>query len=172
MSFDSTSFSTTSFSSTSFLFSGVEDAAQEPPPPHVLRAGVVRDDMANWDGVTKAVSRVDETGGKVSGLTVGSCVDVLQIFGKTYTVATIKSALKFIGTDNNVTLLWSSGIWRIDSSVTIPANFANHISGGCVFEIATGAVLTFSGPVNVELSTKWFNGTVVCSIGASGFPGW
>lgn len=139
--------------------------------PMIVRAKLVRDDSANWDGVTKTTSRLDETGGKVSGLTVSDYVDVLQIFGKTRTVATITAALKFIGS-NKVTLLWSSGIWRIDSNVTIPANFANHVPGGCVFEIATGVTLTFSGPVNVQLSTKWYTGTVVCRIGASGFPGW
>lgn len=171
MSFDSTSFSTTSFSSTSFLFLGVEEGDESTVGPNIIRDKVVRDDLANWDGVTKTASRTDETGGKISGLTVSDYVDVLQVFGKTRTVATIKKALNFIGS-NKVTLHWASGIWRIDSDVTIPDNFANHIPGGCVFEVATDVTLTFSGPVNIELSTKWFTGTVVCSIGASGFPGW
>jgi len=147
---------------------------------NIIRAKIIRDDLALWDGITKRSSRTDETGGEVSGLTIGDSVDVLQIFGKTYTVATIKSALDFIGTDNNVTLLWSSGIWRIDSSIIIPANFANRIAGGCVFAISTGVTLTFNGPIHVEYGnndgTGWYTlsgtGVVTCALGASGFPGW
>jgi len=144
----------------------------------IIRGNIVRDDLANWDGVTKRVFRVDETGGKVSGLTIGDYTDVLQVFGSgnTYTVATITSAVNFIGTVNNVTLRWSSGIWLIDSDVTIPANCANHIAAGCVFVISAGVTLTFSGQVYVEYGkndgTGWYTGVVTCSLGASGFPGW
>jgi len=148
----------------------------------VTRGKIQRADQAHWDGVTKAVTRVDATGGTVTGLTVDDQVDVLQVFGSgtTRTVATITAALNFVGTSNNMTLLWSSGTWVIDSNVTIPANLANHISGGCVFAISTGVTLTFSGPINVEYGkndgTGWYTlagtGVVTCSLGASGFPGW
>jgi len=148
-----------------------------PLGPIIIRATATRNDFAYWDGVTKRVSRFDETGGKVSALTVGDYADVLQIFGAgdAYTVATITAALNFIGS-NNVTLLWSTGIWLIDSNVTIPANFSNHISAGCVFAISTGITLTFSGPVKVEYAindgTGWYTGNVICSLGVIGFPGW
>ncbi len=146
----------------------------------IKRGKIIRADLANWDGKTKTATRPDATGGTVTGLTVGDYVDVLQVFGNgtTYTVATIAAALNFIGTSLNATLLWSSGTWVIDSNVTIPANLANHISGGCVFAISNGITLTFSGPVHVEFSTStgtgWYSGTgtVSCTLGASGFPGW
>lgn len=145
----------------------------------VQRGKITRDDQALWDGKTKTSSRVDATGGTVTGLTVGDFVDVLQVFGDgtTYTVATIAAALNFIGT-SNATLLWATGTWVIDSNVTIPVTLANHIPAGCVFAISNGVTLTFSGPVNVEYAkndgTGWYTGTgvVVCSLGASGFPGW
>ena len=148
----------------------------------ITRGKILRADVALWDGKTKTASRVDATGGSVEGLTVGDYVDVLQVFGdgQTRNVSTITAALNFIGTGTNSTLLWSSGTWTIDSDVTIPANLANWITGGCVFSISTGVTLTFSGPVHVEFSTStgtgWYilagTGTVVCSLGASGFPGW
>ena len=146
----------------------------------IKRAKILRADNALWDGKTKTATREDATGGTITGLTVGDFVDVLQVFGDgdTYTVATITSALNFIGTNSNVTLRWSSGTWVIDSNVTIPANLANHITGGCVFAISSGKTLTFSGPVHVDFSTStgtgWYSGTgtVSCTLGASGFPGW
>ena len=148
----------------------------------VQRGKIIRSDQALWDGKTKTSSRVDATGGTVTGLTVGDYVDVLQVFGggDTYNVATIAAALNHVGTTNNMTLLFSSGTWVIDSNVTIPANLASHISGGCVFAISTAVTLTFSGPVNVEYAnndgTGWYTlagtGVVSCTLGASGFPGW
>ena len=147
----------------------------------VQRGKITRNDLALWDGKTKTNNRVDATGGTVSGLTVGDFVDVLQVFGDgtTYTVATINSALDFIGS-SNATLLWATGTWIINDSVTIPTTLANQIPAGCVFAISTGVTLTFSGPVNVEHAkndgTGWYtlagSGVVTCSLGASGFPGW
>ena len=147
----------------------------------VQRGKILRDDIANWDGKTKTASRVDATGGTVTGLTAYDYVDVLQVFGggDTYTVATINSALNFIGS-SNATLMWSTGTWVIDSSVTIPNTLANTIPAGCVFAISTGVTLTFSGPIHVEYGlndgTGWYtlagSGVVTCTLGASGFPGW
>ena len=148
----------------------------------ITRAKIIRDDLANWDGKTKTASREDATGGTVQGLTIGDYVDVLQVYGSgdTYTVATINAALDFVGTSNNMTLLFSTGTWVIDSNVTIPANLASYISAGCVFSISTGITLTFSGPIHVEYAkndgTGWYTlagtGVVTCTLGASGFPGW
>ena len=145
----------------------------------VQRGFITRDDVANWDGKTKTSSRVDATGGTVTGLTVGDFVDVLQVFGDgtVYTVATINAMLNFIGA-SNATLLWATGTWVIDANVTIPITLANQIPAGCVFDISTGKTLTFSGPINVEYAKNdglgWYIGlgTVTCSLGASGFPGW
>ncbi len=147
----------------------------------VQRGKITRSDQALWDGKTKTSSRVDATGGTVTGLTVSDFVDVLQVFGNgdTYTVATITAALNFIGS-SNATLMWATGIWVIDSNVTIPATLANTIPAGCVFAISTGVTLTFSGPIHVEYAkndgTGWYTlagtGVVTCSLGASGFPGW
>ena len=145
----------------------------------VQRGKITRSDQALWDGKTKTASRKDATGGTVTGLTVGDYVDVLQVFGdgSVYTVATIASALNFIGS-SVATLMWSTGTWVIDSNVTIPDTLANHIPAGCVFAISNGVTLTFSGPINVEYGlndgTGWYTGTgvVSCTLGASGFPGW
>jgi len=147
----------------------------------VQRGKVIRDDIANWDGKTKTSSRFDATGGTVTGLTVGDYVDVLQVFGKgdTYTVATINSALDFIGS-NTATLMWTTGTWVIDANVTIPATLANTIPAGCIFAISNAVTLTFSGPINVEYGKNdgsgWYTltgtGAVTCTLGASGFPGW
>ncbi len=145
----------------------------------VQRGKLTRSDQALWDGKTKTASRVDATGGTVVGLTIGDFVDVLQVFGNgtTYTVATITAMLNFIGA-NNATVLWATGTWVIDANVTIPATLANQIPSGCIFDIDNTVTLTFSGPVNVEYGkndgTGWYtgDGVVVCSLGASGFPGW
>ena len=145
----------------------------------IVRGKILRADQANWDGKTKTASRQDASGGTVTGLTVGDYVDILTVFGNgnTYTVATISAALNFIGA-SNVTLLWATGTWVIDANVTIPVTLANHIPAGCVFAISNGITLTFSGPINVEYAkndgTGWYTGTgvVICSLGASGFPGW
>ena len=148
----------------------------------VTRGKINRADQAHWDGVTKTVSRVDATGGTVTELVVDDFVDVLQVFGSgtSRSVTTINDMLNHVGTSNNMTLLFSTGTWTIDSNVTIPANLASHIPAGCVFAIATGVTLTFSGPIHVEYGkndgTGWYTltgtGVVTCSLGASGFPGW
>jgi hypothetical protein len=142
----------------------------------IIRGLVARLDLALWDGVTKTVTRADATGGNVTGLTIGEYVDVLQVFGggTERTNVTIANAIGFIGTSAKCKLLFATGNWAIDSSLTIPANFANHVPAGCVFVVASTKTLAFSGPVHVEHST-WFSGAegcVVTSKGASGFPGY
>jgi hypothetical protein len=94
--------------------------------------------------------------------------------GTNRTKATIDSALEFIGTSVNRTLLFSAGSWTITDDLTIPANYSSRIPAGCVFVVTATKTLTFSGPVHVEHST-WFSGDegcVVTSEGASGFPGY
>jgi hypothetical protein len=146
----------------------------------IIRSLITRLDLSLWDGVTRTVSRVDATGGTVTGITVGDFVDVLQVFGSgtDRTKTTIDSAKGFIGTGVNCTLMFATGNWTIDDDLTIPANFSVHIPAGCVFVVASTKTLTFAGPVHVEYSasdgTGWYtgDGVVLCSVGATGWPGW
>ena len=141
----------------------------------VVRGLLLRRDMAIYDGKVSSVSRVDATGGTISGLPVNDFVDVLQVFGSgtAFTIGTIDAALRYIGTTNKVCLLFGPGTWVIDADITIPANLSNHIAAGCVFAVSSGKTLTFSGPVYVEHDT-WFSGsgTVNHTLGAQGFPGY
>ena len=141
----------------------------------VTRGKVQRGDQAQWDGKTATVTRVDATGGTITGYVVDDHVDVLHVFGggATLTVGTINAALQFVGATVKANLLFGPGTWVIDSDVTIPANLSNRIAAGCVFAVSTGKTLTFSGPVYVEHNT-WFSGagTVSHTLGAQGFPGY
>lgn len=132
----------------------------------IQRALVQRGDLALWDGVTKTASRVDATGGTVTGLTVGDAVDVLQVYGSgtERTRTTIADAIAHISTAN-VPLLFATGTWSIDASITIPANFACLIPAGCVFDVASGQALTFSGPVTRQ-SLTWTSGSGTVVLGA------
>jgi len=145
----------------------------------VKRAKVTRSDLALFDGENSTYDRTDATGGTVTGLRFGDSVDILTIFGSSTnrTVATINNATARLGSRNR-TLSFATGTWTIDSDVTIPSNFSCHIPAGCVFNISSGITLTFAGPVHVEFAdtdgTGWYtgSGSVSCSVGASGFPGW
>ena len=141
----------------------------------IVRGLILRDDQALWDGKVSSVTRIDATGGTITGKPTNDFVDVLQIFGSgsSKTVGTINTATAYIGTTNKVCLLFAPGTWTIDADVTIPANLSNHISAGCVFAVSSGKTLTFSGPVYVEHAT-WFSGsgTVSHTLGAQGFPGY
>ncbi len=142
---------------------------------NVVRGKILRQDQALWDGKTASVTRVDATGGTISGKSINDFVDILQVFGSgsSKTVGTINTATAFIGSTAGVCLLFSPGTWVIDADVTITANLANHIAAGCVFAVSSGKTLTFSGPVYVEHAT-WFSGSGAVShtLGAQGFPGY
>ena len=139
----------------------------------IQRAKINRADLALWDGGTKTTTRPDVTGGTVTELTVGECVDVVQVFGSgtTRTKAVISNAIQRIGTDN-ICLLFGTGTWTIDDDLTIPSNFSCHIAAGCSFTVTSGKVLTFNGPVHVENPTWWTGdaGAVLTNLGATGFP--
>ena len=141
----------------------------------VTRGKILRDDAALYDGKNSTATRLDATGGTITGLALNDFVDVLQVFGSgtSKTVGTIDAAVRFIGSTQKVCLLFGPGTWTIDADVTIPANLSNHIAAGCVFNVSSGKTLTFSGPVYVEHDT-WFNGsgTVKHTLGAQGFPGY
>lgn len=132
----------------------------------ITRGKLIRADLANWDGKTSTHSRIDATGGTVTGLAVGNEVDVLQVFGSgtDRTRASIRSATSHIGT-TTCTLVFAPGTWTIDDDLTIQSNLAAKIPTGCVFSVSSGKTLTFSGPVYAESSTFYSGaGTTVLSV--------
>lgn len=141
----------------------------------IQRAGLQRGDMALFDGVTRTASRIDATGGTITGLTVGEVVDVLQVYGlgTDRTRSTIATAVANIGTSNSVTLLFSTGTWTIDSSLSIPANFTCAFPRGCVLSVSGGATLTIGGPVDAGLHRIFSgSGTVVLNSQSVAVPQW
>jgi hypothetical protein len=136
----------------------------------ITRGKLIRADQALYDGKTLACSRPDATGGTTSGLTVDNTVDVLQKFGAgvTQTDAAIAAAVAHIGS-SAATLVFAPGTWTIDESVTIPANLSCRVPAGCIFNVASGKTLTFSGLVVPEYPTSWTtgSGTVTVSMGGS-----
>src|SRR5690606_28721583 len=139
----------------------------------VVRGKLLRADQANWDGVTKTASRIDATGGTLTGLTIGEEVDVLLVYGggSSRTRASIDAALSNIGTSRNVSLMFSVGTWTIDADLTIPANFVSRIPAGCVFSVASGVTLTFSGDVIVEQPSTWTTGSGTVVVSKEGIQG-
>ena len=145
----------------------------------VTRAKIGRGDVALFDGANRTFNRLDATGGTTTQLRLGDRVDVLQVFGAgtSRTRATLANAINNIGSAV-CTLQIAGGTWTIDDNLTVPATMAVVIPAGCVLAISAGKTLTFSGPVHVDYSasngTGWYSGsgTIVCSQGASGFPGW
>jgi len=138
----------------------------------IRRAGLQRGDIALWDGLTKTSSRPDATGATITGLTVGDFVDVLQVFGSGIyrTSATIAAAVSKIGT-NRVPLVFATGTWAIDSSVTIPANFSCHIPAGCLFSVESGVTLTINGALVADQS-QIFTGAGTVRIKGRTIPQW
>lgn len=132
----------------------------------IKRGKVTRADLSQWDGRNATTSRLDASGGTVTGLAVGNEVDVLQVFGAgtSRTRSTISSALDFINT-TAATLVFAPGTWTIDESLTIPSNFSCHVPRGCVFSVSSGKTLTFSGPVYAESSSFYTgSGATVLSV--------
>jgi len=128
---------------------------------NIVTKGLInRSDIAAYDGKNKSVSRKDSTGGTVSGLKVNDYVDVLQVYGggANYTRGTVNDCITSIDSTTNVTLRFAPGTWVIDDDMTIGANFTCMISAGCVFQVASGKTLTFSGWVEVENAT-WTSGS-------------
>lgn len=125
----------------------------------VIKGGIFRQDQFNYDGVDKNATRKDSTGGTVTGLKVGWEVDVLAAYGKfeSYTRQTIVDCVNRIGSAS-ATLVFNPGTWVIDDNLTIASNFACHIPSGCVFQVASGKTLTFSGPVYRDSNT-WTSGS-------------
>lgn len=115
----------------------------------ITRGKVIRADLAQWDGATATHSRIDATGGTVTGLAIGNEVDVLQVYGSgtSRTRGTIADAVQRIGSSRKVTLSLAPGTWTIDANLTIPSNFALYVPRGCLLTTSTGVTLTINGPV-------------------------
>ena len=133
----------------------------------IKRGKIIRADLANYDGRNTTYSRPDATGGTISGVPVGNDVDVLSVYGggTARNDATIRAALGYIGA-GVARLSFAPGTWTIDESVTIPATLPCHVAAGCVFNVASGKTLTFSGKVDVDYQTLWKSGagTVVADL--------
>jgi hypothetical protein len=114
----------------------------------ITRGKVIRADLANWDGKTATHSRIDATGGTVSGLAIGNEVDVLQVYGSgtNRTRNSLAEAVQQIGS-TSTTLALAPGTWTIDASLTIPSNFALYVPRGCLITLSAGVTLTINGPI-------------------------
>ena len=125
----------------------------------IIKGKILRNDIEHWDGVDKTKSRKDSTGGTISGLVVGSEVDVLASYGANtnYTRQAIQDCVNRIGSAS-VTLVFNPGTWTIDDNLTIGSNFTCRVPAGCVFSVSSGKTLTFSGPV-IRDSNTWTSGS-------------
>ena len=133
----------------------------------VIKGKIVRSDLAVYDGVEARVSRRDSTGGNILSPPLNDFVDVLQAYGEgnSFTGNTIEQATVKIGSRNR-TLRFSPGTWEIESSLTIASNFTCYIPAGCVFNVASGKTLTFSGPI-IRESETWTSGSGTVTYTAS-----
>lgn len=131
----------------------------------VTRGLIQRGDLANWDGKTATSTRLDATGGTITGLAIGNEVDILQVYGQgsSRTRASIVNAVEQIASAS-VTAVFAPGTWTIDDNLTIPSNITCHVPAGCVFSVAAGKTLTFSGPVYRQSET-WTSGAGSVSSG-------
>ena len=135
----------------------------------IVRGKIIRDDASLFDGKNTTASRVDASGGTVTGLRLNDFVDVLQVFGSgsNRNVAAIDTAVSFIGTGNDRTLMFSPGTWTIDSDLTIPSNFTVYVAAGAVFNVSASKTLTIAGPVIHEALT-WTSGSGTVTVSQGG----
>src|SRR3990167_1756880 len=126
----------------------------------VTRGLIQRGDLANWDGRTATSTRLDATGGTITGLAVGNEVDVLQVYGQgtSRTRASIVNAVEQIAS-LSVTAVFAPGTLTVDDNITIPSNITCHVPAGCVFSVSSGKTLTFGGNVLVEYPVAWTTGS-------------
>lgn len=131
----------------------------------ITRGKVTRADLALWDGKTATATRVDATGGTVTGLAIGNEVDVLQVYGggTSRTRATIAAAIQAIGS-TACTLVFAPGTWAIDDNLTIPGNFTCYVPNGAVFDVASGKTLTFARQVLLHYPLAWTSGAGTVTI--------
>jgi hypothetical protein len=139
---------------------------------NIRRGKAIRGDLALWDGHSSSVTRIDASGGTVTGLPVGHEVDVLQVYGSgsSRTRASLLAAITGIGS-SDATLVLSHGTWTIDANLTVPANLSVRIPAGCVLSISSGVTLTFAGKVFVDDPTSWTSGSGTVVVSADGVHG-
>ena len=141
----------------------------------IARGKVQRGDLANWDGKTATATRVDATGGTITGLAVGNEVDILQVYGSgtSRTIGTISSAMQKLAS-SNVALVFATGTWTIDDDLTIPSNFTCHVPAGCLFDVASGKTLTINGHVQTGIHQIFSGSGTVSGFGknAAVYPNW
>ena len=125
----------------------------------VVRGKIQKADMLNWDGKTLTGSRIDATGGTITGNAADYEVDILEVFGSSinYTRGTVAEAVQHIGT-SNCTLVFAPGTWNFDADLTIPSNFSLYIPAGCVLDVDSGKTLTIAGHVFKDHGT-WSSGS-------------
>jgi hypothetical protein len=136
----------------------------------IVRGKINRGDMALWDGKNATSSRVDASGGTVSGLAINDFVDLLQVFGAgtAKTSGTANSAVGFVGT-TTCTFMFAPGTWDFSADVTFPSTVTCYIAAGAVITPSAGITVTFSGPV-IHEATTWTGGagTVTTTLGQAG----
>lgn len=112
----------------------------------IQKGQILRNDLNNWDGITKTASRIDSTGGTITGVKIGDAIDVLMVYGggTNYTAATINDALASLSS-TNATFIFATGTWTINADVTIPSNITCFVPAGCIFNISAGITLTING---------------------------
>jgi hypothetical protein len=136
----------------------------------IVRGKINRGDMALWDGKNATSSRIDASGGTVSGLAINDFVDLLQVFGAgtARTSGTANSAVGFVGT-TTCTFMFAPGTWDFSANVTFPSTVTCYIAAGAVITPSVGITVTFSGPV-IHEATTWTGGagTVVTTLGQAG----
>jgi len=121
----------------------------------VTKSKILRNDYEHWDGINKTKSRVDSTGGTITGVKFGDTVDVLMVYGSgtEYTSSTINSAVSRIPSSVNCSFQFATGTWTITEDVTIPSNITCIIPNGCDFSISAGITLTINGYAHSDKET-------------------
>lgn len=117
----------------------------------VTKRGALRDDLAQYDGVNETVTRIDSTGGTITGRPIGDEVDVLSVYGSgtSYSGATIAAAVSIIGSTNLRALRLSPGTWTVEQDVIIPDNIILIPAPGCIITVTSGNTLTLNSDPNV-----------------------
>jgi len=141
----------------------------------VQRGLITRDDVAHWDGVTRTSSRVDATGGTVTGLNFGDVVDILQVFGSgtSRSAATINTAIGRLG-GATATFLFSTGTWTIADNLTIPSTITCLVPQGAIFSVDSGKTLTINGFLQVGIYQVFSGSGTIAGLGRNNYmlPYW
>jgi len=130
-------------------FTGVYESARSYAANSIITKGLIGEqDLSRYDGVNNTFTRTSSTNGVITLNRIGSEVDVLIVYGGGVlrTDVSIQSAITAIGSVT-ACLLLHPGLWGINNDLTIPSNITLHVPPGAMLVIATGKVLTISGPV-------------------------